>query len=211
LAKAFQKISNTPFMNSSSRPTQDQEELIRELQISREKTEIMENALADVAEELEFLKKQVLQPKEPQKEILSMALEDLLEELRFTRWQMESLHNSIDGALTRAFEKDEGFQLKEILVRLMTLALQHWEEATGSSKLELAEKSGIWKVHLDKGYFRVRTLDRYLSVPSLPRYPRWKDVTRTVRFVLNQGTSSVSQELREVLKSFQQQLVRSNS
>jgi len=73
LAKAFQKISNTPFMNSSSRPTQDQEELIRELQISREKTEIMENALADVAEELEFLKKQVLQPKEPQKEILSMA------------------------------------------------------------------------------------------------------------------------------------------
>ncbi|MEC7562319.1 MAG: hypothetical protein VX662_01370, partial [SAR324 cluster bacterium] len=121
-------------MNSSSRPTQDQEELIRELQISREKTEIMENALADVAEELEFLKKQVLQPKEPQKEILSMALEDLLEELRFTRWQMESLHNSIDGALTRAFEKDEGFQLKEILVRLMTLALQHWEETTGSSK-----------------------------------------------------------------------------
>ena len=124
---------------------------------------------------------------------------------------MESLHNSIDGALTRAFEKDEGFQFKEILVRLMTLALQHWEEATGSSKLELAEKSGIWKVHLDKGYFRVRTLDRYLSVPSLPRYPRWKDVTRTVRFVLNHGTSSVSQELREVLKSFQQQLVRSNS
>ena len=94
-------------MNSSSRPTQDQEELIRELQISREKTEIMENALADVTEELEFLKKQLLQPKEPQKEILSMALEDLLEELRFTRWQMESLHNSIDGALTRAFEKDE--------------------------------------------------------------------------------------------------------
>ena len=113
MAKAFQKISNTPFMNSSSRPTQDQEELIRELQISREKTEIMENALADVAEELEFLKKQVLQPREPQKEILSMALEDLLEELRFTRWQMESLHNSIDGALTRAFEKDEGFQLKD--------------------------------------------------------------------------------------------------
>ena len=71
-------------MNSSSRPTQDQEELIRELQISREKTEIMENALADVGEELEFLKKQVLQPKEPQKEILSMALEDLLEELRLS-------------------------------------------------------------------------------------------------------------------------------
>ena len=32
--------------------------------------------LADVAEELEFLKKQVLQPREPQKEILSMALEE---------------------------------------------------------------------------------------------------------------------------------------
>ena len=198
-------------MNQPSRPIGDQEDLIRELQISREKTEIMENALSDVMEELQFLQKQLIQIQEPQKEILSRALDDLLEELCFTSWQMESLHSSIDGALTKVFENDTGFQLKEILVRLMTLTLQHWEEATGNSKLELAEQSGIWKVHLDKGYFRVRTLDRYLSVPSLPRYPRWKDVTRTVRFVLKHGPSSVSTELREVLKSFQHQLIRSNS
>ena len=198
-------------MNQPSRPTEDQGGLIRELRISREKSKIMENALADVMEELQFLQKQLLQIQEPQKEILSTALNDLVEELRFTSWQMESLHNTIDGALMRVFEKDSGFQLREILVRLMTLALQHWKEATGSTKLELAEQSGIWKVHLDKGDFRVRTLDRYLSVPSIPRYPRWRDVTRTVRFVLNHGPSSVSTELREMLKSFQQQIIRSNS
>ena len=198
-------------MNQPSRPIEDQDDLIRELRISREKSEILENALADVMEELQFLQKQLFEIQEPQKEILSTALEDLVEELRFTSWQMESLHNTIDGALMRVFEKDAGFQLREILVRLMTLALQHWKEVTGSNKLELAEQSGIWKVHLDKGYFRVRTLDRYLSVPSLPRYPRWRDVTRTVRFVLNHGPSSVSSELREMLKSFQQQLIRSNS
>ena len=129
-------------MNQPSRPKVDQEDLIRELRISREKSEIMENALSDVMEELQFLQKQLIQIKEPQKEILSRALEDLVEELRFTNWQMESLHSSIDGALAKVFENDTGFQLREILVRLMTLALQHWEEATGNSKLELAEQSG---------------------------------------------------------------------
>ncbi len=197
-------------MGMSSSFDDTQEYLIRELRLSRQKTEIMETTFSDLTEELLFIRKQTEKLNDEEKQILSTALDDLIEELKFTRWQLESLHSTLDDAFGRVFHQDTGHELKEMLVRMMYLALQHWEEATGTTKLELAEKSGIWKVHLDKGYFRVRTLDRYLSVPSLPQHPRWKDVTRTVRFVLAQGESSISQQLRQTLKNFQHLLIQSS-
>jgi len=185
-----------------------QENLLKELQKSRIKVRIMESTLTDFFEELNFVHKQSLQLKDTRGEIVSGALADLLEELRFTSRQLSTLQGNLDDAIQSAFTKDEGHRLRELLVQLMTCSLQHWEENTGTTKIELAEQSGIWKVHLDKGYFRLRTFDRYLSVPSVPQKPRWKDVTRTARFVLACGESSVSDNLRITLKEFQKHLLQ---
>ncbi len=185
-----------------------QEEFHRELQVSRNKVQIMESTLSDFLEELSFVHKQSLQLNGPRGEVISGALADLLEELRFTNKQLASLQGNLDEAIQTAFEQDAGQRLREMLVQLMTLSLLHWEETTGTTKIELAEQSGIWKVHLDKGYFRLRTFDRYLSVPSVPKKPRWKDVTRTARYVLASGESSVSDKLRLTLKEFQKHLLQ---
>ena len=185
-----------------------QEDLLKELQKSRIKVRIMESTLTDFFEELKIVHKQSLQLKDTRGEIVSGALADLLEELRFTSRQLSTLQGNLDDAIQSAFTKDEGHRLRELLVQLMTCSLQHWEETTGTTKIELAEQSGIWKVHLDKGYFRLRTFDRYLSVPSVPQKPRWKDVTRTARFVLACGESSVSDNLRITLKEFQKHLLQ---
>ena len=185
-----------------------QEDLLKELQKSRIKVRIMESTLTDFFEELNFVHKQSLQLKDTRGEIVSGALADLLEELRFTSRQLSTLQGNLDDAIQSAFTKDEGHRLRELLVQFMTCSLQHWEETTGTTKIELAEQSGIWKVHLDKGYFRLRTFDRYLSVPSVPQKPRWKDVTRTARFVLACGESSVSDNLRITLKEFQKHLLQ---
>ena len=185
-----------------------QEDLLKELQKSRIKVRIMESTLTDFFEELNFVHKQSLQIKDTRGEIVSGALADLLEELRFTSRQLSTLQGNLDDAIQSAFTKDEGHRLGELLVQLMTCSLQHWEETTGTTKIELAEQSGIWKVHLDKGYFRLRTFDRYLRVPSVPQKPRWKVIIRTARFVLACGESSVSDNLRITLKEFQKHLLQ---
>ncbi len=187
-----------------------QEEFLKELQVSQSKARILETTLTDLQEELSFVHKQSLQLDDARGQIISDALSDLLEELKFTNHQLATLQGTLDDAAQVAFAKDAGHLLRELLVRLMTLSLQHWEETTGTTKIELAEQSGIWKVHLDKGYFRLRTFDRYLSVPSVPQKPRWKDVTRTVRFVLATGESSVSDLLRHSLKDFQKFLLQAS-
>jgi hypothetical protein len=185
-----------------------QEDFLKELQTGRAKVQIMESTLTDFFEELSFVHKQSLQLEDSRGEIISGALADLLEELRFTTRQLSTLQGNLDDAIQTAFTQDAGHRLRELLVQLMTSSLQHWEETTGTTKIELAEQSGIWKVHLDKGYFRLRTFDRYLSVPSVPQKPRWKDVTRTARYVLACGESSVSENLRSTLKEFQKHLLQ---
>jgi hypothetical protein len=70
------------------------------------------------------------------------------------------------------------------LVDLMFSSVESWEVSTGSTRLELAEKSGIWRVSIDDGRLRTRSLDRYLSLKSLPKKPRWREVLRTAHFVL---------------------------
>ena len=188
-----------------------QEKFHRELEVSRNKVRIMESTLSDFFEELSFVHKQSLLLNDPRGGVISEALADLLEELHFTNKQFTILQGNLEDAVQTAFAKDAGQRLRELLVQLMILSLQHWEENSGTTKIELAEQSGIWKVHLDKGYFRLRTFDRYLSVPSVPKKPRWKDVTRTARYVLASGESSVSDQLRLTLKEFQKHLLQAAS
>ncbi|NVJ59944.1 MAG: tetratricopeptide repeat protein [Gammaproteobacteria bacterium] len=96
----------------------------------------------------------------------------------------------------------------QLLVDLMNMSIQAWENATQSTRIELAEKSGIWRVSIDDGRLRTRSLDRYLTLKSLPKRPRWREVIRTVHFVLAECTldSDTKQAVKQLLESVQQHI-----
>ncbi|WP_108743525.1 hypothetical protein [Salinivibrio sp. IB282] len=56
--------------------------------------------------------------------------------------------------------------------------------AWDGDKVDLAEKSGLWRVYQDKGSCQTRTLDKYLHVETVHKTPRWRNVVRTLDFVL---------------------------
>ena len=70
------------------------------------------------------------------------------------------------------------------LVRLMGSCIELWEQVTGDTRIELAEKSRIWQVTVDNGRLRTRTMDRYCDLKKLPKVPRWRQVVRTCRYIL---------------------------
>jgi len=73
---------------------------------------------------------------------------------------------------------------RRALVELMLSTVDVWERGTGSGRLELADKSRIWRVAVDDGRVRARAMERYLSLARLPQNPRWRDVVRTGYYVL---------------------------
>jgi hypothetical protein len=89
-------------------------------------------------------------------------------------------------------------RLRSQIVETMATALSCWEISTGKTRVELSEDSGIWKAYLDGGTWKTRTLDKYLSLNTLPTKPRWREVLRTAHFVLSHcnGTSSISEKLK---------------
>ncbi len=89
-------------------------------------------------------------------------------------------------------------EFRRALVALMLAAIDAWESATGTSRLELAEKSRIWRVNIDDGRLRARVMERYLAVPKLPANPRWRDVVRTAYFVL--GHTAMDADARDALR-----------
>lgn len=84
--------------------------------------------------------------------------------------------------------RDDGMRdaFRKALVDVMLAAIEAWESATATNRIELAEKSRIWRVNIDDGRLRARAMERYLSVSKLPRNPRWRDVLRTAYYVLGQ-------------------------
>jgi two-component system sensor histidine kinase ChiS len=93
---------------------------------------------------------------------------------------------------------DQDFQHK--LVDLMFHCVEFWETTTQSTRIELAEKSGIWRVSIDDGRLRTRSLDRYLSVQLLPKKPRWREVLRTAHYVIAECQLDSEQECTINLK-----------
>lgn len=84
----------------------------------------------------------------------------------------------------QARDSREGFHAA--LVELMLSAVDAWERSMGLNRLELAERSRIWRVSIDDGRLRARTMDRYLSLAKFPQNPHWRDVLRTAYYVLAQ-------------------------
>ena len=73
---------------------------------------------------------------------------------------------------------------RERLVQAMTGTLDLWKMITGRGKIDFAETSGIWRVNLDKTSLQTRTLDKYLLIETLPENPRWRDVIKSLNFIL---------------------------
>ncbi|OGG99545.1 MAG: hypothetical protein A2600_08685 [Candidatus Lambdaproteobacteria bacterium RIFOXYD1_FULL_56_27] len=94
---------------------------------------------------------------------------------------------------------------REQIVKVMQLALDCWENSSGETKFDLAEKSGIWRIYQDEGRLRTRILDKYCSLKTLPQNPRYMDVIRTAHFVLSSCPQSVQLkgELQRTLEELQ--------
>lgn len=71
-----------------------------------------------------------------------------------------------------------------LLVEAMLACVALWEKTTQTNRVELADRSKIWKVSIDDGRLRTRSLDKYLSLEKLPRQPRWRSVVQTCHYVL---------------------------
>ncbi|RDZ26980.1 tetratricopeptide repeat protein [Lysobacter silvisoli] len=91
-----------------------------------------------------------------------------------------------DDAEPHASDAEARGDFRRALVELMLAVVETWERSTGSGRLELAEKSRIWRVTIDDGRLRARAMERYLSLSKLPRQPRWRDVLRSAYYVLGQ-------------------------
>lgn len=92
------------------------------------------------------------------------------------------------GEMETAPGQDDSSQqrFRRALVELMLATVDAWERSTGQGRLELAEKSRIWRVTIDDGRLRARSMERYLTLSKLPQNPRWRDVLRSAYFVLGQ-------------------------
>ncbi|PFG55403.1 PAS/PAC sensor hybrid histidine kinase [Vibrio sp. ES.051] len=82
-------------------------------------------------------------------------------------------------------KKDKQELMREVLVDVMTHALEYWESATGESKFAFAEQSRLWRVYLDRSTLQTRTLDKYMRIETLPKTPRWRTVLSSIEFILD--------------------------
>ena len=86
---------------------------------------------------------------------------------------------------------------RQLIVQTMKLALDLWADTTQTSKAELARRSGQWSVYVNQdGWERTQSLDRYLTLDTLPANPRLKTVFRTIDFVLESCPTPTPPRLR---------------
>jgi two-component system, sensor histidine kinase ChiS len=85
---------------------------------------------------------------------------------------------------------------RHCLVELMQASLEAWERHTRKTRIDLAEASGVWRITIDDGRLRVRAMDRYLGLDTLPERPRWREVLRTAYFVLAELDLAADQRRR---------------
>jgi hypothetical protein len=93
-----------------------------------------------------------------------------------------------------------------LLVNLMRASLETWERAARKGRIDLAEASGIWRITIDDGRLRVRAMDRYLSLETLPDRPRWREVLRTAYFLLSEV--QIGEEQRQQLERMVNEILR---
>lgn len=87
-----------------------------------------------------------------------------------------------------------------LIVEMINLSLDLWTKTTQKTKSDLAKETGLWRIYVSKdGHERTQTLDRYMSLSTLPVYPRKKIILETVKFILNNCPDS-SPEKEKLIK-----------
>ena len=127
-----------------------------------------------------------------------------------TALELRGLDPALDEVETELTASQQKDLVSETIVNIMCFALNLWEISTGKTKIELAEESKIWRVYIDGGTWKTRTLDKYLKLRSLPQRPRWREVVRTANFVLRncQLNDDQQSELQNLVNQLQNQLRR---
>lgn len=145
-----------------------------------------------------------------------------LEALTRNRRRLQQLEATINGLTPLVLEQHPGFvddlramdrslerleqelaqnspeqEQRQLIVQTMKLALDLWVDTTQTGKAELARQSGQWSVYVNQdGWERTQSLDRYLTLDTLPANPRLKTVFRTVDFVLESCPAPTPLRLR---------------
>lgn len=100
------------------------------------------------------------------------------------RLEFEHLKELRKGGISmEALMRERGQNWKDLLADLLRNTLENWEQA-GGTRRDLGEQSRLWKVTLDKQSHRMRTLERYCAIETLPSRPNWRKVLDTAYFVL---------------------------
>lgn len=76
-------------------------------------------------------------------------------------------------------------EMNKMLVTALLEAVNIWITINDQSLVEFAYQSKIWTITNDSGTLRVRSLERYLSIDKIPKNPRWKNVTKSIQYVLS--------------------------
>lgn len=143
-------------------------------------------------------------------------LELMLQSMTGNVWEERSdIHKgitAIDRIMDELSSKEETRtgeeERKKISVSVMNLAVDYWAAETNTTRVELAEQSGLWNVYIGKdGWARTQTLDKYLEIKTLPIRPRWKNVIHTADFVLaacNDKNSQLRHDLENAVEQLRQ-------
>jgi len=93
---------------------------------------------------------------------------------------------------------------------IMQCTVRLWEISTHSSRADFAEKTGLWKVHMDaNGWRRTQTLDRYLDRGRNLQRPQLRAVIESACYVIDlcsrlQYDSDEVDDLRNMLSKLKQ-------
>lgn len=143
---------------------------------------------------------------------LEMALAKLPEKLLEDNAEITKSMANLDTHLMtmlESFNQGDSMDKRSLGAKIMNLGLDYWMFCSKTSKIELAEQSGVWSVYYEKdGFARTQTMDKYFNVSTLPEKPRWKNIINTAMFVLRECKieSPLKKELEKNLDQLRQQV-----
>ena len=137
-------------------------------------------------------------------------LASLTQELAQNRQRMEHIESTLihlnhdkPSIVVEASEDQPNVDRNQLVVNTLRTALSTWQRYTKESKADLAEKSRCWSIYIDGTTAKTRTMDKYLSVKTLPAKPRWRAVVNTASYVIDNCplNDADDQDLKELVQN----------
>jgi two-component system sensor histidine kinase ChiS len=118
-------------------------------------------------------------------ELLVGTNSEILHSSRDLRHDLEIIDRALEQMSTLLIHDNDLENKKRLGIEVLSLSITYWSECMNTTKFELAEESGLWKVQVNPdGWKRTQTLDRYLDYKTFPQNPRWNQIVKTGDFVL---------------------------